>query len=486
MNYLGLVGLLGLTGAGGRPAGPGRRPDRRPRRRRADGGLRDPGGAARARALRRGAARRRLDGRRRALLAGDGRRRATSPTASVPRRGDVAARRLFVCYLPYECADGWVTLRRARAEVLAGASARASAARTWSSTSSSRRARDAHARGRRDLPPRARATSGRAFNDEHDCCIEPVLDLDEALDSELVRAREMVVELEQPGADRPGPPARRPGQALAHARRPAPRARPRRSASTPTRCCARPATPTRRSRRCASPGAVGGGRGRRRGRSWHERRPRPTPDDDGLLQMSELAEASGVAPGRSSTTCARALLPRAGSTTSRNMAYYPPEFVDRIQLIKRLQEERFMPLKVIKGVLDEDPERPRRWSRSRTGSSSARSPAQPGERLSREVRERYGVPQEVLDRLAEIEVLTPNSRGYARATCRSSRRSAASAPAATTSRSASPSTTPCATARRWSRSSRRGRDAAGPARRRGAGRARGRDPRSRAPSRCAT
>ena len=30
-----------------------------------------------------------------------------------------------------------------------------------------------------------------------------MLELDEALDSELVRAREMVVELEQPGAERP-------------------------------------------------------------------------------------------------------------------------------------------------------------------------------------------------------------------------------------------------------------------------------------------
>ncbi len=29
-----------------------------------------------------------------------------------------------------------------------------------------------------------------------------------------------------------------------------------------------------------------------------------------------------------------------------------------------------------------------------------------------EVRERYGVPKEVLDRLAELEILTPNSRGY--------------------------------------------------------------------------
>jgi hypothetical protein len=39
-----------------------------------------------------------------------------------------------------------------------------------------------------------------AFGAEHDCCLEPVLELDEALDSALVRAREMVVELDQPGA----------------------------------------------------------------------------------------------------------------------------------------------------------------------------------------------------------------------------------------------------------------------------------------------
>ena len=34
--------------------------------------------------------------------------------------------------------------------------------------------------------------------------IEPVLDVDEALDSELVRAREMVVEMEQPELARSG------------------------------------------------------------------------------------------------------------------------------------------------------------------------------------------------------------------------------------------------------------------------------------------
>jgi crotonobetainyl-CoA:carnitine CoA-transferase CaiB-like acyl-CoA transferase len=39
------------------------------------------------------------------------------------------------------------------------------------------------------------------FASEYDCCLEPVLDLDEALESELVEAREMVVELDQPGTD---------------------------------------------------------------------------------------------------------------------------------------------------------------------------------------------------------------------------------------------------------------------------------------------
>ena len=39
-----------------------------------------------------------------------------------------------------------------------------------------------------------------AFAAQHDCCLEPVLELEEALASELVRAREMVISFQQPGA----------------------------------------------------------------------------------------------------------------------------------------------------------------------------------------------------------------------------------------------------------------------------------------------
>ena len=100
--------------------------------------------------------------------------------------------------------------------------------------------------------------------------------------------------------------------------------------------------------------------------------------------------------------------------TSRNMAYYPPAYVERITLIKRLQEERFMPLKVIKGMLDEDPDRAlalveledRIIERALERRESARV------ELGRDPASATTCPQDVLDRLVELGVLTPNGRGY--------------------------------------------------------------------------
>jgi DNA-binding transcriptional MerR regulator len=130
--------------------------------------------------------------------------------------------------------------------------------------------------------------------------------------------------------------------------------------------------------------------------------------------MKELAEASGVSAGTIKHYLREGLLgEEAGIVkTSRNMAYYPPELVQRIRLIKQLQEERFMPLKVIKAMLDEDPERARTLVEL---EDRILERAQAGERKrvsAAELRRRCNIPQEVLDRLAELEVLTPNSRGY--------------------------------------------------------------------------
>jgi DNA-binding transcriptional MerR regulator len=121
---------------------------------------------------------------------------------------------------------------------------------------------------------------------------------------------------------------------------------------------------------------------------------------NGLLKMGELAERSGVSAGTIKHYLREGLLGEGEDIvrTSRNMAYYPPEYVERIQLIKRLQEERFMPLRVIKErILERAVEQGE------------------GERVSAaETRRRYDVPRNVLDRLAEIGVLTPSARGYDR------------------------------------------------------------------------
>ena len=111
------------------------------------------------------------------------------------------------------------------------------------------------------------------------------------------------------------------------------------------------------------------------------------------LKMSELADASGVSAATIKHYLREGLLGGDDEIvrTSRNMAYYPPEFVERIRRIKHLQGERFLPLRLIKVLLDEQ-----------GGGPVPRA----------DVAERHAMPANVLDRLEEIGVLTPGPEGY--------------------------------------------------------------------------
>jgi len=135
-----------------------------------------------------------------------------------------------------------------------------------------------------------------------------------------------------------------------------------------------------------------------------------------LLKMSELAERSGVSPGTIRHYLREGLLGEGEDIvrTSRNMAYYPPQYVQRIELIKRLQQQRFMPLRVIKGALEDDPERVRALVELEDRIlERALIGAEARQRVSmKAVRERYAVPRNVLERLTEIGVLTPSRTGY--------------------------------------------------------------------------
>ncbi len=136
---------------------------------------------------------------------------------------------------------------------------------------------------------------------------------------------------------------------------------------------------------------------------------------DGMLRMSELAERSGVSAGTIKHYLREGLLGMGEEVvrSARNMAYYPPGFVQRIQLIKRLQEERFMPLRVIRELMADDPERAARMIELEDRILSRAIEARERGRVSRaQVRDSYDVPANVLERLERLEVLTPAARGY--------------------------------------------------------------------------
>jgi alpha-methylacyl-CoA racemase len=237
MNYLGLVGLLGLTG--GREGEPVQ----------AAGQIADLGGGALMAAFgilaalheRDGTPAR--DGHPGREGSGEGQivdvsmadgalswlamvAAAYFAEGTVPHRGELPLAGSLICYRPYECADGWVSLGALEPKFWQ-AWCRGVEREDLIERLFERPGSEAHGQVTEIFKARTRG-DWEAFAREHDCCLEPVLELDEALSSQLVREREMVVEIDQPGAERPvrqlgvpvkltrtpGAPARLPGPAL--------------------------------------------------------------------------------------------------------------------------------------------------------------------------------------------------------------------------------------------------------------------------------
>ena len=109
-----------------------------------------------------------------------------------PERGRTPLAGGLICYRPYRCADGWVAFGALEAKFwqawCSGVGRDELADRQFDAVGS-----DTHREVEAIFAARTRA-EWEAFNDEHDCCLEPVLSLPEALESELVRARGMVVD----------------------------------------------------------------------------------------------------------------------------------------------------------------------------------------------------------------------------------------------------------------------------------------------------
>jgi crotonobetainyl-CoA:carnitine CoA-transferase CaiB-like acyl-CoA transferase len=210
MNYLGLIGLLGLTGERGGGAGGG--PIQ------SAGQIADLGGGALMAAFGIMAALRERDGSSGHPGSGEGQLVDVSMAdgalswlamvagayfadGAVPRRGELPLAGSLICYRPYECADGWITLGALEPKFWQ-AWCRGVGRDELIAAQFERPGSEAHEQVRQIFAARTRE-EWEAFAAKHDCCLEPVLELDEALESELVREREMVVEIEQPGTARP-------------------------------------------------------------------------------------------------------------------------------------------------------------------------------------------------------------------------------------------------------------------------------------------
>jgi alpha-methylacyl-CoA racemase len=197
MNYLGLNGLLGLSGeAGGPPV-------------QSAGQIADLGGGALMAAFGILAALRERERSGEGQLVDvsmfDGSLAWLALVAArylcdgaAPRRGELELAGGLICYRPYACRDGWVTLGALEPKFWQ-AWCRGVGREDLIERQFERPGSEAHAEVERVFLERTREEWSE-FASRHDCCLEPVLGLDEALESELVRAREMVVELDQPGA----------------------------------------------------------------------------------------------------------------------------------------------------------------------------------------------------------------------------------------------------------------------------------------------
>lgn len=69
------------------------------------------------------------------------------------------------------------------------------------------------------------------------------------------------------------------------------------------------------------------------------------------LRISKLAELAGVSPPTIKHYLHEGLLPKP-IKTGKTMSYYDPSCVERIKLIKKLQREKFLPLEMIRRIID--------------------------------------------------------------------------------------------------------------------------------------
>jgi len=137
----------------------------------------------------------------------------------------------------------------------------------------------------------------------------------------------------------------------------------------------------------------------------------------GLYKISDVSRETGVPVGTIKFYIREGLLPGPTLKTGRNMAYYDRGFIDRIRCIRELQKKRFLPLGVIKAIMDGDTDviSPQEVATllSLEGKfyEAVRFGPHPVPVRRSEVTERFGLDDESIELCIDLGVLSPKVRG---------------------------------------------------------------------------
>ncbi len=154
-------------------------------------------------------------------------------------------------------------------------------------------------------------------------------------------------------------------------------------------------------------------------RAKRKRTIKPTRADTELVKMAELSKRSGTPAPTIKHYIREGLLPGPEVRTSRNMAYYDGRLAARIVVIKELQAERFLPLRVIADLLEPapsdriKPDRDAAQRRALTQLAPALADAKTtvSRRKRSEVMKTFGVSKAELDALEKAGVLELRGEG---------------------------------------------------------------------------
>jgi DNA-binding transcriptional MerR regulator len=139
---------------------------------------------------------------------------------------------------------------------------------------------------------------------------------------------------------------------------------------------------------------------------------REVSEDRHPYRMKDLCELTGLGRQAIHFYIQRGLLPP-GHKTGRNMAYYGEEHLERLRTIKKLQHERFLPLKAIKAILDDQQSAFEPSQRTfllgvkqHLAGSLAAGTDRPGETVKvKALSKRLDLPESTFARMVELELI---------------------------------------------------------------------------------